>query len=227
MFQDDFCLSGISRLDLESIFHRIVHLDSQIRLNKLVIWDWNDHANRTSFEEGTNVVDAVDILEFNFREIKRFTAMFSIFIAEIRTRINISAFQKNSLTYIEGQLYLNQLTDHEVSPEQIFDSLINLLTFLAKNLDPLFLNISEEDNEQLIFNINGIRLPSLLGIYSYQDFGINRIKEIQSISNKAVTLCDEHFVIIRVVSSDELAEAIKPNHSILEKLCEYFIEAGC
>lgn len=226
MLHNDYCLSGVSHANLEITAQRIIHIDSQIRISELLVWDWEGKVNRTTFEEGTSVADMIDIIEFDFKAMKQLTFLLCPRLVEVSTKMSISVYPNDTGTIIEGQLYLNHLLNQGISPEQIFMALGKLLVFLARCLDVTFLNIADEDDEFIVLSNSGVRLPSLLGVYNHRLLGKEVIDKLLSIKATAVDTHDEQFILVYTASIDELINGAKPYREILKELRSCLTKAG-
>lgn len=223
----DFCLSGISNVDLERTAKRIIHLGCQIQLSELLVWNRNGQVNRTIFEEGTSIADMEGVIEFDFEVVIRFMCVLHPCLAGVRTTINIAAYPapNNIGTIIEGQLYLGHVLNKGISPERTLNAFAELLVVLAKRLDTIFLNVADEDDESILLTGSGVRLPSLFGVYNY--FLVEGL--IEKLQKEGVVIDksqNKELILIWVAPIAELIGDAGPRKAVLKVLRSHLANAG-
>lgn len=213
----DFCLSGLSRSDIDNSFRRMMALDTLAPVSELLIWDLHGGVNRTTFEEGTSMSDMSGVIEIDFTTISRMMVIFHPPITDVSTTMSIAVVASQGRAIIDGQLYVGHLLRAGAALEDVLTQLSELVAKLARQLDAIFLVVADEDDDSSVLNSNGIRLPKLFGVFdSHLIQGV--VDGLCSEGAMVKELVNSPFTIVWVEYPEGISSEVKAKPGVLDIL---------
>ena len=100
-----------------------------------------------------------------------------------------------------------------------------MLVVLTKQLNTIFLNIADEDDESIVIADIGVRLPSLLGVFDYRalDGLVTKLLEIKTV---VVEPQDEQFILVYAAPIKDLVSGSRPCQEVLKVLRSRLARSG-
>lgn len=205
IIHSEYCLSGSCSYSFEVTARRMLELDAVARIGEILLWDHAGEVQRTAFAGDSRAGDSDPISELDIQRIHKFHCVLEPAIAGVMTTIHVWAHRDDDATFIDGQVFVQELIEHAPAPERAVRGLVELLARMAEHLDTTILHIADEDDDSLLVPDSRIRLPSICGIY-----------QRHAIEPIAVPLLEQGAIIEDGPDPDLLVMWVAPVHALLD-----------
>lgn len=163
IYTDDYGLSGFSLDQFELVASRLLALSTRLFITDLHTWGQGQQYYHAKFNEGTDLRDAMSVLEFDMESASRLSCLIRVQVDGEHTNLTITVARRPGLTIVGGQLYLAQLTKLS-SPRACLDGLIQELARVSMDLNTPLLGVGLEDSSPVIDGTE-IRRPEVVAIF--------------------------------------------------------------
>lgn len=156
----DLAMSGISELDFASMFKGVLDLSSDFRVHELNIWDLEGSHDRTKFRPGTDLRDALPILEFEPALVERIAVSLDVTGEGFSTPVSFGGARTEPWPLLEGQVHLAHMRTVE-NPAGALLSVTRAMAKMAQRTHAMLLGLVDEDADTFLLEAPALGLPSV------------------------------------------------------------------
>ncbi len=159
----DLCFSGFAKVPFVEAVDRLLNLAAALPVEELSFWDPSGVVNRSTFNNGTGVADAPQVLDLALDDVVRVSVRIRTKIPEETGTFMFAVVRadKDSVTGLDGQVYWSQ-KDADYPPIDLRNELESFMLQAASALRALITLSDEDDPNQVLATKPRILLP--LGI---------------------------------------------------------------